>query len=92
MNWLDLEAKSRRMVHEILNPIIKKSYDDREAIYENRKQLGMNQQRIDKLEKFVFQERHIRKERDEEILKLQDILENLKQEELERIELKKEEE
>ena len=81
MNWLDLEAKSRRMVHEILNPIIKKSYDDREAIYENRKQISMNQQRIDKLEKFVFQERHIRKERDEEILKLQDILEKLKQEE-----------
>ena len=69
------------MVHEILNPIIKKSYDDREAIYENRKQISMNQQRIDKLEKFVFQERHIRKERDEEILKLQDILEKLKQEE-----------
>jgi hypothetical protein len=54
MNWLDLEAKSRRIIREILNPIIKKSYDDREAIYENRKQIGMNQQRIDKLEKFVF--------------------------------------
>ena len=81
MNWLDLEAKSRRIIREILNPIIKKSYDDREAIYENRKQIGMNQQRIDKLEKFVFQERHIRKERDEEILNLQDILEKLKQEE-----------
>ena len=37
MNWLELEHKTRRYIHEIIDPIIKKSYSDREAVVENKK-------------------------------------------------------
>lgn len=53
-NWFEIETKMRKVIHTILQPIVKRTHKDREAMVLSQKSVLDHAARIAKLEEYVF--------------------------------------
>lgn len=74
VNWLEMEARLRKAVQRLLDPIVIRAQEDRDLLKEFNISLGAHDRKIDRLGEFVFRERHLRKEKEQDVGYLEEIL------------------
>jgi hypothetical protein len=54
MNWYQIESKLRRIIHDLLEPVIIRSHEDREQIFETWDYAKKSSARIDEVDSYLF--------------------------------------
>lgn len=55
-----MEARVRRLASNLLDPVVKRNFEDRTIGLSNKRMLGQLEKRLNKVHDYVFKERHVR--------------------------------
>ena len=56
MNWYEIEAKMRKVIHQLLRPIVDRTFKDRERIESSEKHIMFHRNRLQSLTVFINKE------------------------------------
>ena len=56
MNWYEIEAKMRKVIHGLLKPIVDRTFKDRERIESSEKHIVFHRNRLQSLTVFINKE------------------------------------
>lgn len=60
-NWYQIESKMRRLIHELLVPVVTRAHEDRDSLEKNEKNLTYHATRLDNIEQYLFAPGHPKK-------------------------------